>query len=111
MSRKRRHNNAPKVQATTQTQETKPSEMVQTETEVHEQSEPEAEASMSEAIQTPMSIPPVTPKSVVTVLDHEGEVQSIQRTVAAEANAVLASNRKRDPVVTLMPDGTQRIDF
>lgn len=44
------------------------------------------------------------------VLEPEN-VQSIQKTVVAEANAVLASNRKREPVVTLMPDGTQRIDF
>ena len=45
-----------------------------------------------------------------SILEPEN-VMSIQRTVVAEANAVLASNRKRDPVVTLMPDGTQRIDF
>jgi len=44
------------------------------------------------------------------VLEPEN-VQSVQKTVVAEANAVLASNRKREPVVTLMPDGTQRIDF
>mgnify|MGYP000464527317 CR=1 FL=1 len=45
-----------------------------------------------------------------SILEPEN-VMSIQRTVVAEANAVLASNRKRDPVVTLMSDGTQRIDF
>lgn len=44
------------------------------------------------------------------VLEPEN-VKSIQKTVVAEANAVLASNRKRKPVVTVMPDGTQRIDF
>ncbi len=44
------------------------------------------------------------------VLEPEN-VMSVQKTVVAEANAVLASNRKREPVVTLMPDGTQRIDF
>lgn len=51
---------------------------------------------------------PLPGQSIVLETDT---VQSIQRTVVAEANAVLASNRKRDPVVTLMPDGTQRIDF
>lgn len=51
---------------------------------------------------------PMPGQSVVLETDT---IQSIQRTVVAEANAVLASNRKRDPVVTLMPDGTQRIDF
>lgn len=44
------------------------------------------------------------------VLEPEN-VMSIQKTVLAEANAVLASNRKREPVVTLMPNGIQRIDF
>lgn len=51
---------------------------------------------------------PLPGQSIVLEMDT---IQSIQRTVVAEANAVLASNRKRDPVVTLMPDGTQRIDF
>jgi hypothetical protein len=51
---------------------------------------------------------PLPGQSIVLETDT---IQSIQRTVVAEANAVLASNRKRDPVVTLMPDGTQRIDF
>ena len=51
---------------------------------------------------------PLPGQSIVLESDT---VQSIQRTVVAEANAVLASNRKRDPVVTFMPDGTQRIDF
>lgn len=45
-----------------------------------------------------------------SVLEPEN-VMSIQKTVLAEANAVLASNRKRDPVVTLMANGIQRIDF
>ncbi len=44
------------------------------------------------------------------VLEPEN-VMSVKKTVVAEANAVLASNRKRDPVVTLMPNGIQRIDF
>lgn len=45
-----------------------------------------------------------------SVLEEEN-VKSIQKTVVAEANAVLASNRKRDPVVTMMHNGIQRIDF
>ncbi len=44
------------------------------------------------------------------VLEPEN-VMSVQKTVVAEANAVLASNRKREPIVTLMPNGIQRIDF
>ncbi len=51
----------------------------------------------------------ITPDDAA-VLEPEN-VKSIQRTVVAEANAVLASNRKRDPVVTLLTNGIQRIDF
>lgn len=67
------------------------------------------------SLNSPQSNPPSEVNTTVvsdeaSILEPEN-VMSIQRTVVAEANAVLASNRKRDPVVTLMPDGTQRIDF
>lgn len=67
------------------------------------------------SLNNPQSNPP-SEADITVVSDEESilepeNVMSIQRTVVAEANAVLASNRKRDPVVTLMADGTQRIDF
>ncbi len=52
----------------------------------------------------------VIPADEAAVVETES-IPSVQKTVAAEAHAVLASNRRREPLITMMPDGTQRIDF